>query len=278
MAADAPDAALKEMADTGLLWQIFPDLYQGVGMLQPASHHLDVFAHNLETLRQMGKIIADPDRFFPGRAPIINTYLTRKRKTIQLRLAALLHDLGKPISFKIRNNKRTFYNHDLAGAKMLAATANRLKWSVIDRKTIALLIGQHMRPFHLLNSKLKAGITNKAYLKLIKALGAELIGLFLLAMADSLAGRGPGKPAGMEEALAVLFAETCAANENIQSVLTRPLLLNGRDLIRLGQKPGPDFGRFFQELEIRQIDNPGMAEAEARQMAVDFFNPIDKNS
>lgn len=273
MSANSAYRVIKEMTDTGLLWQIYPELYAGVGMSQPASHHLDVFDHNVETFRQMGEIITNPGKFFPGYTTIIKTYLAGKRKIIQLRTAALLHDLGKPVSFKLRQEKRTFYNHDLAGAKMLNTTAKRLKWSIVDKKTISLLIKQHMRPFHLLNAKLKSGITNKAYLKLIKAVGNELIGLFLLAMADSLAGCGPGKPPGMEEALATLFDDIYQINQKVlQPVLTNSLLLNGKDLISLGQKPGPSFGLFFDELEIRQVDNPQMTKDEALEMARNFNN------
>ena len=275
MATRKTAVVIREMAETELLWHVFPDLYPGVGMAQPASHHLDVFDHNLEALTQMERIISNPDMFFSAYGEIIKNYLARKRKKIQLKLAALLHDLGKPSSFALRNGKRTFYNHDLAGAKMLCSVAKRLKWSVNDQKAIALLIKQHMRPFHLLNAKSKQGLSNKAYLKLIKAVGDELIGLFLLSMADSLAGCGPGKPLGMEDSLSALFGEIYHVNKKIlQPVLSNPLLLNGRDLIRLGQNPGPDFSRFFRELEILQIDNPKMTKSEALQIAATFFKSV----
>lgn len=265
--------AVSEMAAVELLWQIFPELIPGVGMAQPASHHLDVFGHNLETLKQIEKIIAAPGELFPEYLPDIEAYLGQKGKISQLKFAALFHDLGKPQAFAIKNGRQTFYNHDQLGVKLLSSIAKRLKWSTIDRRTISLLVKHHMRPFHLNNAKNKTGITSRACLKLIKAIGDELIGLFLLAMADSLAGCGPGKPAGMEDSLVNLFDEIYQVNRQIlQPVLKNPLLLNGHDLILLGQKPGPLFGRFFRELEILQINNPEISKAEALQWATDFFN------
>lgn len=271
MSCNNADKTIKQMVDTELLWHIFPDLHAGVGMQQPPSHHLDVFEHNLEALRQMGEIIAKPDKFFPECATTINSYLDCKRKIIQLRLTALLHDIGKPATFKIRNGRRTFYNHDQIGVKKISQIAKRLKWSIVDRNAITLLIKHHMRPFHLLNARSKSKLSNKAYLKLIKAANGELIGLFLLAMADSLAGCGSGKPIGMEENLAAFFNEMIKFSNAIKPILNNPKLINGRDLIALGQEPGPDFNRFFQELELRQIDSPGMTQKDALQFAAVFF-------
>ena len=57
--------AFVQMAETGALFEVIPELRVGVGMEQPASHHLDVFDHLLETLRQMEQIQQNPGRYFP---------------------------------------------------------------------------------------------------------------------------------------------------------------------------------------------------------------------
>ena len=109
-----------------------------------------------------------------------------------MKYAALFHDLGKPAAQAVRNNRITLYNHDRIGADLLAQIARRCKWRVKDRNSIVLMVKEHMRPFHLNNARNKTGLTPRACLKLVKAAGRDLIGLFLLAMADSLAGRGQG--------------------------------------------------------------------------------------
>ena len=53
------------MAETGLLWEVIPELAAGIGMEQPKSHHLDVWLHSLEALRQMEQIFAAPEDIFP---------------------------------------------------------------------------------------------------------------------------------------------------------------------------------------------------------------------
>ncbi|MFW8601356.1 CCA tRNA nucleotidyltransferase [Desulfobacterota bacterium M19] len=273
MVAKLSGRTIEDMAACGLLWQIFPELLSGVGMRQPASHHLDVFGHSLEALKQMEMIIAAPEIFFTSFLNDIKAYLDRERIIIRLKLAALLHDIGKPPAFVLRDGRFTFYNHDQMGARIIEKIGRRLRWSSEDRRCVALLIKEHMRPFHLNNARHKTGISRRACLKLIKAVGPELIGLFLLTMADSLAGQGVGKPSGMEADLASLFTEIETVNQQIiQPVLSGPPLIDGYDLIRLGMKPGPFFGRLFQALEVEMVKNPAMSKAEARQWAAAYFN------
>ncbi|MDD5758293.1 MAG: HD domain-containing protein, partial [Desulfobulbaceae bacterium] len=209
-------ATVQEMVETGLLFHIFPELSPGVGLLQPSSHHLDVFGHSLETLRQIERIILEPQAFFDFGGNVqqgsdwhhdMQEYLGAPRQKIRLKYAALLHDLGKTLTCAEKEGRITFYNHDEAGVALLKGIAARLRWSHEDSCRISQLVKQHMWPFHLHNAKTRTGITPKAVLKLVKAAGDDLLGLFLLVMADSLAGQGPGKPLGMERAVAVLFSE-----------------------------------------------------------------------
>lgn len=246
---------LGDMAASGLLFEVLPELQPGVGMAQPASHHLDVFAHGLRTVACVAEVGADPGRFFPQPTALID-YLADAHHRLHLAWAALFHDVGKPASFALREGRITFYNHDRTGRELFDQAADRLRFSREKRDCIGRLIAHHMWPFHLNNARLKTGITPRACLKLIKAIGAELSGLFLLAMADSLAGEGPGKPAGMEASLAELYGEVMQVYETrIRPVLGGPLLLNGHDLQALfSLPPGPLLGAMLRELEQAQVE------------------------
>lgn len=255
LAAPAAATVLAEMAASGLLFEVLPELRSGVGMAQPSSHHLDVFAHSLRAVSCLAELCAEPGRFFAEPAAL-HEYLADERHRLNLAWAALFHDVGKPARFALREGRITFYNHDRAGRELFDEVANRLRFSREKRERIGRLIAHHMWPFHLNNARLKNGITPRACLKLIKSIGDELAGLFLLAMADSLAGEGPGKPAGMEASLAELYAEVMGVYENrIKPVLTGPLLLNGRDLQELfGLSPGPLLGVILARLEQVQVE------------------------
>ena len=112
-----------------------------------------------------------------------------------------------------------------------------------------------MWPFHLNNARKKTGLTPRAYLRLIKTTEEEYPGLFMLAMADSLAGCGAGKPPGMEEDIANLFYDVeTVYRETIRPVLKKRLL-TGNDLIAVfGLAPGPAFREIFDCLESAQVE------------------------
>lgn len=276
-------SAMQEMAEAGLLFQLFPELGLGVGLLQPASHHLDVFSHSLETLRQMELIIAAPAALFFRQAGAetpcfghdLAAYLHAPRQIIRLKYAALLHDLGKTVTWAEKEGRMTFYNHDEAGVAIIFAIADRLRWSNEDARRISQLVKQHMWPFHLHNAKQKTGISPRAILKLVKAAGDDLIGLFLLVMADSLAGQGPGKPPGMEEGVAALFAEVYHTYlGRLKPIMASPLL-TGDDLINtLGLTPGPLFRQILDALLEARAAEPEMSKACALAWARDYVDRL----
>ncbi|MFA7383093.1 MAG: HDIG domain-containing metalloprotein [Desulfurivibrionaceae bacterium] len=243
------------LAKTGLLWVVFPELAAGCGLAQPASHHLDVFAHSLEALRCLEEILPAPEAYFPGQGNLFREAAQGKNGVL-LKWAALFHDLGKPETHRLIEEKITFYNHDQAGAAIFATIAERLHWPKDDRHRVSKLIALHMWPFHLSNARLRTGISRKACLRLVKAVGDDLAGLFLLAMADSLAGQGVGKPMEMEINLAALFREVQGVYaEYIQPVLSSPSLVTGHDLITLfGLAPGPLFKEILDGLMTAQVE------------------------
>ncbi|OKY74163.1 MAG: hypothetical protein BM485_15260 [Desulfobulbaceae bacterium DB1] len=255
MASGRSFAAVGLLKETGLLGVILPELLQGEGVDQPSSHHLDVFAHNLEALKWMEKIVEQPGAFYPSHATELETYLAIDGKKTRLQWAALFHDLGKPAAVRVVDDRITFYNHDRLGADLFLSVAARLRWSRQKRDDVARLISLHMWPFHLCNVRRKNDVTPRSCLKLYKAAGQDLPGLFLLAMADSLAGQGPGKPPGMEKELAGLFDRVHdVCRKQVEPVLAGPPLLTGSDLIAVGLVPGPFFKDILGEAEKAQVE------------------------
>ncbi len=245
---------VRGMAQSRILAEVCPEIMSGAGVEQPASHHLDVFEHNLAALEAMDDIMSRPEKYFPASVPVIKTYLGRSDHRRWLRWAALFHDLGKPQTQAMKGGRITFYNHDLVGARLFTAMAKRLRFANIDIDKVSLLICQHMRPFHLCNILRRGPVSAKACLRLVKSIGGELPGLFLLAMADSLAGQGEAKPQDMENELAILFGQVQRQLEDhIAPVLAGPPLLSGHDLINAGLVPGPAFKQLLDALQQAQV-------------------------
>lgn len=259
MASPRAYEVLTVMAETGLLWEIIPELAAGDGLIQPASHHLDVWQHNLETLRQMERIVATPALFFSDCGEIMMDYLNKPRRRIRLKWAALLHDLGKPATFAVnaeKGDRITFYNHDRVGAEMFRAFALRLRWSNDDIEHVVRLIGDHMRPFHLANVARSDDLTLRACVRMIRKAGDELEGLFFLSMADALAGQGVECIEGMEDELVALYRHLHQVrSDHVTPVREAPPLLTGRDLIETLQlEPGPIFKVILRAVEEAQME------------------------
>jgi poly(A) polymerase len=187
---------LELMAEDGLLPLLLPELYAGDGVEQPEFHHLDVLGHSFLALKMMEKIIAAPEKYYPAHGPLFLEYLDNPQIVRGLKWAALMHDVGKPKTRVVREDKDgrvTFYGHDESGKKIFQSYARKSKWSHVDTELVGELIGMHMHPFHLCNVQRSEELSPRAALKLSQRAGEKLAGLFLLAMADSLASEGREK-------------------------------------------------------------------------------------
>ena len=269
------------MADSTLLFQVIPDLHDGVGLTQPESHHLDVFGHSLAALENIERILENPGHYYPECAEFLREYLQRPGIVEVLKWGALLHDLGKPATRKIREDKGgriTFYNHDEVGRTLIQNLGRSLRWSNDKRERVAALTGMHMHPFHLCNERRKQGLSKKACLKLAKRAGEDLIGLFFLAMADSLAGKGDTKPEAMEEELSVLLCEVLETySRDIQPALSGPRLVTGKDLIELfALQPGPRFSKILDSLQEVQVEGEVTTREEALEWVGEMLNKKER--
>ncbi len=259
MASSRCYEVIAAMAKSSLLFQVIPDLQDGVGLSQPESHHLDVFGHSLSALKYMEQILVKPELYYPNCPELLQEYLKQPAIIEILKWGALLHDLGKPATRHIREDKGgriTFYNHDEVGRELVHKLGRTLRWSNEKRERVAALTGMHMHPFHLCNVRRKQGISKKSCLKLARRAGEDLIGLFLLSMADSLAGKGVTKPDAMEDELSDLLCEVLETYTNdIKPALSGPRLVTGKDLIEIfSLQPGPDFAKILNELQEAQVE------------------------
>jgi poly(A) polymerase len=153
-----------------------------------------------------------------------------------IRMAALLHDIAKPHTFKIRNDRPTFYGHADQGEKVAREILKRLKCSNDFIDEVGWLVRNHMKFFQVKNMK------NSTLIKLFRH--ASFKKLLELHKADVL---------GSNDDLS-LWEYTSQKYEELQSYMWPQPLLNGNLLKDLGYVPGPLFNTILKDVESQQLN------------------------
>jgi tRNA nucleotidyltransferase (CCA-adding enzyme) len=175
-----------------------------------------------------------------------------------LRIAALLHDVGKPRSraFSDKTQDYTFYDHDKSGAEIAAPLATRLRFSNDERARIVSLVRNHL--FHY------DAWSDQAVRRWIKRVGPERIeDLYVLNEAD-LRGKGPIFGEADLAPLLALKAHVEKVLAEGAALSTRDLAIDGNTLMKdLGLRPGRIIGQVLEALLEVVIADPTQNEREA---------------
>ena len=155
-----PSIGLNILQEAGLMEFIFPEIAVMYGLDQSNEyHHKDIFYHTLEVVDNAAQL----------------------SDKLDLRLAALVHDIAKPKTRRLSKSKGyTFYGHDDLGARMLKGISSSMKFSNSTRDYIAKLTALHLRPISLA----KKDVTDSAIRRLIVDAGEEIDDLMKLCRAD----------------------------------------------------------------------------------------------
>jgi putative nucleotidyltransferase with HDIG domain len=208
--------AFELLAATGLLVQVLPEVVKMKGVAQPPQYHPegDVWVHTLMLLEGL-----------PAGCPV------------PLAWAALLHDVGKPATFRIAPDRIRFDGHVEAGVRIAEEICRRLRFANHETEQILSLIANHMRFADV--QKMKES-TLKRFFRL-----QEFDQHLALHRLDCLASHG-----SLE-----LYEFAREKFETLPQEEVRPsLLLTGTDLIEAGYKPGPQFSKMLAMAEDAQLE------------------------
>ncbi len=210
---------------TGLLEQIIPELEEGVGVTQNKHHIYTVFMHNLQSMQ-----------YCPSDDPLV-------------RLAALLHDVGKARTKEGDGPNSTFYNHDHLGGKLTRDIMRRLKFSKADTDRVSHLVTQHMF-YYSPDQVSDAGIR-----RLLKRIGREnLDDLMAIRIGDRM-GSGCQK----EKPQKLLELERRIRMVEKDPMDTTMLKINGHDVMTLtGLTPGREVGEIMKALLEDVLEDPSL--------------------
>jgi len=171
-----------------------------------------------------------------------NTAALTKNST--LRIAALLHDIGKPRTLKVENGKVSFHRHELVGANMSVKVCKKLKISQKETEIIEHLIRYHLRP-HLLA---KENPTDNALARFIREVGTNMKGLFIIAQSD-ITSKNEKKVKQAREKIVYLYERIKNLNRKMKLAKFK-LAITGFDIMDiLKLKPGKEVGYIKKQLE-----------------------------
>jgi len=270
--------AVQAMEEVGLFKFLFPEMDPIKGISQDRYHHLDVFQHSLQTFRCLEELMQKEIPLPGDLAAEISSYLKQNRKAAWLKWAALFHDLGKAATEGEKAGHRTFYGHAETSQKQFGLIAIRYCSSAREKKFIEQMIGWHMNPFYLVQEGYKKTLTRRAVIRFVRMIGEELNGIFLLALADSLAAQGKEKPEDLEDRLVDLWRQSLSVrDEIIRPWQGTPPLVSGKDLIELGLTPGPLFKTVLSEIQEAQWEGKISSREEALEWIKMRLNPAIRN-
>jgi putative nucleotidyltransferase with HDIG domain len=238
------------MKNTGLLFEIFPELLPQLKVPPNLHHHLCLIDHSIESVRQFENVYTSLPFW-------VKEYLNEEnsiKHIVLVKIALLLHDLGKPSTWQIdEEGRHRFIKHDEVGADIACEVLKRLKFSKNTVKYISKLVRFHIYPSQLIRSGESA--TEKAILRMFRKLGTETPAVIVLAMADRLSARGveitEEKITQNLEGLRFFLEEYF---KNKEKTDTLPKLLSGNDIMGiLGIAQGKEVGKILGALKEAQI-------------------------
>ncbi|MDD5116423.1 MAG: HD domain-containing protein, partial [Candidatus Omnitrophica bacterium] len=167
---------------------IFPEIKPMRGIGQGPYHHLDVWQHTLETLRQFESLL-EPVRQDAEIAGYLNQELSGLRKRLSLlKLACILHDMGKPKALRREKGKIIFHGHERIGLGLTRLICRRLKLANDETRSLERIVLWHLRPGYLADN---GRPTERAIFRYFRDAGSDALAVLLLSLADQRATKGP---------------------------------------------------------------------------------------
>lgn len=223
LAAPAPSVGLRLLAETGVLAVVAPELARQPGIPQGKLGVSDLWEHTLRTVDAVG------------------------RERPLLRLAALVHDIGKPATFADGH----FHGHETEGARLAGELLANLRFPRSLQERVAHLVRHHMFAY-------ERHWTDATVRRFIKRIGPAAVDDVIALRAADNVGSGLSAGAGHLDELRA----RCMAQLEAKVALGRDdLAVDGHDLMaELDLSPGPRLGWLLDELTERVVNDPGLNE------------------
>ncbi|MFI8633040.1 CCA tRNA nucleotidyltransferase [Microbacterium sp. NPDC077663] len=247
LSTQTPDRGIRLLVDSGLMALFLPEVPALRLEVDEHHHHKDVYEHSLTVLAQA--IDLEKQRR-PGQAP-----------DVTLRLAALLHDIGKPATRKLEpGGAVSFHHHDIKGARMARKRLQALRFDGATTDAASQLIEQHLRFF----GYAEGAWTDSAVRRYVRDAGDQLERLHILTRAD-VTTRNKRKATRLRTAYDDIESRIAALAEQEELDAMRPELDGNRIQEVLGIRPGREVGEAYRFLLDIRLDEGVIGQEAAEQ-------------
>lgn len=250
-----PRAGLRVLVDTGLADRVLPELPALRLEIDEHHRHKDVYEHSLTVLDKAVALETGPDGAVPG-------------PDLVLRLAALLHDIGKPPTRRFEDGGGvSFHHHEVVGAKMTAKRLRALHFDKNTVKQVSRLVELHLR-FHGYGD---GAWTDSAVRRYVTDAGPLLERLHRLTRSDCTT-RNQRKARRLSEAYDDLEQRIAELREQEELASIRPDLDGSQIMAILGIAPGREVGAAYRHLLELRMEHGPLGEDAAREALLAWWN------
>ncbi len=263
---------VKLLDELGILKELIPELERLRGLHQSYPHHLDGLNHTLETLSWLEWLLDDQilSARFGGIKESILRHLKRhvaanRHALIVLKIATLLHDLGKPDTLTVDDKGTHFYGHEKEGATIATSVMKRLRFSSREIEGVYTIVLNHMRPALLAQEGV---LSRRAIHRFWRDTGDWGVETCLLSLADHLATWMEDLiPERWESRVKVAKELLTAYFNHREEFLPKPLVRGDEIIEALGLKPGPTVGTLLRLVQEAQVEGEVKTKEEAIELA-----------
>jgi len=237
---------LEQMAQSGLLFNIFPELKPLGDCRQNRHHRHDVWHHTLAAYGVLENLLSVKPRAEPKIWELVSA------TTIQgwmLKFATLIHDAGKPATrTRAADGAFHFHGHQKMGGRLAAAIADRLRCSSSEKERLCFLVEHHMRPMQLFLLGERSRLTPRALARFFVRCGQRTPDILLLSLADH--GGKETADAALPNAFSSFIIDLYERfRQEAGPRLQIRLPISGHDLVQeLGLSPSPLFATILAEI------------------------------
>jgi putative nucleotidyltransferase with HDIG domain len=244
---------IRQMCETGLLLEIFPELNSLRGCRQNNYHAYDVLDHSLAAFGMLEKILNNEEPI-TGSINFPVPEMSKERSAL-LKYSILLHDIGKPATLTIGNDGNIhFLSHEVKGAEMAKQISKRLRLSNKETDYVDFIIRNHILALNLFNSCNNISPSKKSLTRFFIKCRENTPDILLHTIADIIGKGIDDERNGHFVSFASYLLNEFFSDYEIKK--TGPRLITGEDLINeCGLSPSPLFKRILSDVEESRISN-----------------------